>query len=78
MELIARPLVTDAFLPFGEVLEAPAEPGQSFFSSTLASLRAGASPNLRIVNRPPTPLPRPFSLLLGRASLTGQTHGITD
>lgn len=63
MELIARPLVADAFLPFGEVLEAPAEPGQSFFSSTLANLRAGASPSLRIVNRPPTALPLEANLL---------------
>jgi ureidoglycolate lyase len=63
VELIAHPLVTDAFLPFGEVLEAPAEPGQRFFSSTLANLRAGASPNLRIVNRPPTALPLRANLL---------------
>jgi ureidoglycolate lyase len=63
VELIARSLVADAFLPFGEVLEAPTEPGQSFFNSTLANLRASASPNLRIVNRLPTALPLQASLL---------------
>jgi len=63
VELIARPLIADAFLPFGEVIEAPAEPGQTFFNSTLGNLRAGASPNLRIVNRLPTALPLKGNLL---------------
>jgi ureidoglycolate lyase len=63
VELIPRPLITDAFLPFGEVLEAPPEPGQSFFNSSLANLRSSASPNLRIVNRLPTALPLQANLL---------------
>jgi ureidoglycolate lyase len=63
VELIARPLVADAFLHFGEVLEAPIEPGQRFFNSTLGNLRASASPNLRIVNKLPTALPLKANLL---------------
>jgi ureidoglycolate lyase len=63
VELTPRPLITDAFLPFGEVLEAPPEPGQSFFNSGLANLRSSASPNLRIVNRLPTALPLQANLL---------------
>ena len=63
MELIACPLAADAFLPFGEVLEAPAEPGQSFFNSALANLRTSAGPNLRLINRLPTALPLQANML---------------
>jgi ureidoglycolate lyase len=63
MQLIARPLTVEAFLPFGEVLEAPVEPGQSYFSSSLGNLRAGASPNLRIINKLPTALPLDANVL---------------
>lgn len=63
MELIARPLFAEAFLPFGEVLEAPVGPGQSFFNAALGNLRPGASPNLRIINVLPTALPLKANLL---------------
>lgn len=63
VELIARPLVAKEFAPFGEVLEAPIEPGRTFFNSSLASLRAGASPNLRIVNKLPSAMPIEANLL---------------
>jgi ureidoglycolate lyase len=63
VELIARPLSTKEFAPFGEVLEAPLEPGRTFFNSSLGSLRAGASPNLRIVNKLPSVMPIKANLL---------------
>jgi len=63
MELIARPLVAEAFLPFGDVLEPPVEQGQRFYNSALGNLRAGASPNLRIINILPTTLPLKANLL---------------
>ena len=53
MELIAVPLTADAFAPYGEVLEAPAEPGRTFFESSLGNLRVGARPNLKIVTKLP-------------------------
>jgi ureidoglycolate lyase len=63
VELVARPLVPDAFTPFGEVLEAPVETGQRFFNSALGNLRPHASPSLRIVNILPTTLPLKGNLL---------------
>jgi ureidoglycolate lyase len=53
MELIALPLTAAAFAPYGEVLEAPAEPGRTLFESSLGNLRAGARPNLKIVTKLP-------------------------
>jgi ureidoglycolate lyase len=63
VQLIARPLAAEAFMPFGEVLEAPVGPGQSFFNSALGNLRAHASLNLRTVNILPTTLPLKANLL---------------
>ena len=53
MELIALPLTADAFAPYGEVLEAPAEAGRTFFESSLGNLRPGARPSLKIVTKLP-------------------------
>jgi ureidoglycolate lyase len=63
MELIARPLAAETFLPFAEVVEAPVEPGQRSFNSALGNLRSGANPNLRIINILATTLPLKANLL---------------
>ena len=53
MELTALPLTAEAFAPFGEVLEAPANPGRLYFDDSLGNLRASAHPSLSIVTRAP-------------------------
>jgi ureidoglycolate lyase len=64
LELIALPLTAGAFAPFGEVLEAPAAPGRSYFDASLGNLRPGAHPSLSIVLRLPVPgLPLEANLL---------------
>src|SRR5262249_30280869 len=46
-------LRAEAFAPFGDVLEAPPEPGRHFFGEGLASRRPGASPSLAVACVPP-------------------------
>ena len=48
-----EPLRADAFAPFGDVLEAPAEPGRHFFGGGLANHRSGAAPSLAVACVPP-------------------------
>jgi len=53
MRLIAEPLTSAAFLPFGDVLEAPAIPGRTDFDAALANLRPAARPVLSLVTKAP-------------------------
>jgi ureidoglycolate lyase len=53
MIVIPEPLRADRFAPFGDVLEAPREPGRLFFGDGLANRRAGAKPSLALVHVPP-------------------------
>jgi ureidoglycolate lyase len=58
MRLTAQPLTAGAFAPFGDVLDAPAQPGRTYFDESLANGRAGARPSLSIVHSlPATALP---------------------
>ena len=45
----AEPLTSEAFAPFGDVLEAPLEPGRTYFERALASTRAKARPSVSLV-----------------------------
>ena len=57
MEIIARPLTAAAFAPYGDVVEAPENPGRAYFSS-LGNLRSSAQPKLWMLTKYPTsPLP---------------------
>src|SRR5215470_3979277 len=53
-----EPLRAEAFAPFGDVLEAPSDPGRNFFADGLANRRPGAAPSLAVACVPPlTTLP---------------------
>jgi ureidoglycolate lyase len=49
MRLIATPLTSAAFLPYGEVLEAPDIAGRTYFEDALANLRPQARPSLSLL-----------------------------
>jgi ureidoglycolate lyase len=49
MQLIAEPLRPEAFAPFGDVLQAPPEPGRIYYDKALGNGRAMAIPSLSVV-----------------------------
>lgn len=53
--LIPRPLTPEAFAPFGEVLEVPAEAGRLYYERALATSRPGAWPSLSLTMKEPHP-----------------------
>jgi ureidoglycolate lyase len=50
MRIIATPLTTEAFAPFGDVLTAPAEFGRVYFDAGLRTTRPGARPSLSVAH----------------------------
>lgn len=48
MHLIAEPLTSAAFLPYGEVIEVPDLPGRTYFEDALANLRPAARPSISL------------------------------
>jgi ureidoglycolate lyase len=48
-----EPLRAEAFAPFGDVLEAPPDPGRTFFGEGLSNRRPGAAPSLAVAQVPP-------------------------
>ena len=57
MQIVLEPLTAEAFAPFGEVLEAPAEPGRTYFDRALGNRREGPWPSISISHRLPVTLP---------------------
>jgi len=57
MRLPLQPLTAEAFAPFGDVLEAPADPGRVYFEKALGNRRDGVPPSISITHRTPTALP---------------------
>lgn len=56
MRLIAEPLTSAAFMHYGEVLEAPAIAGRTYFEDALANRRPAARPSLSLVVKDPVPV----------------------
>lgn len=57
MRLTLEPLSAAAFAPFGEVLEAPKEPGRDYFEKRLGNRREGVPPSISLTHRLPAALP---------------------
>jgi ureidoglycolate lyase len=58
MIVFPEPLRADRFTPFGDVLEAPSEPGRLHFGGGLANRRVTAAPSLAVAHvRPLVALP---------------------
>jgi ureidoglycolate lyase len=53
MKIVAQPLTTEAFAPFGDVLSTPSHPGRAHFSGGLGNGRAEARASLSMVHRLP-------------------------
>jgi ureidoglycolate lyase len=53
MIIVPEPLRARTFAPFGDVLEAPPEPGRRFFGDGLANRRPGAAASLAVACVPP-------------------------
>ncbi len=52
-QITAEPLNPEAFYPFGQVLESPAEPGRKFFNDILENSRKNAGVDLSIITISP-------------------------
>jgi ureidoglycolate lyase len=50
-EVVTQPLTAQAFAPFGDVVEAPAQPGRAYFETSIGNLRAGAQPKLWMLTK---------------------------
>ena len=57
IELVAGPLLPEAFAPFGAVVQAPAEPARSHFPAALRNLRPEAQATLTASRSLPQTLP---------------------
>lgn len=57
MRLIAKPLTSEAFAEFGEVLSAPPTSGRTYIEAALSNRRAQAAPSLSFTCKVPTELP---------------------
>jgi ureidoglycolate lyase len=63
-EIFARPLSAEAFAPYGDVVEAPVQPGRAYFETSIENLRPNASPKLWMLTKlPAAPLPLEFTAL---------------
>lgn len=71
--LVPAPLTAEAFAPFGDVLETPADTGRrAYFDGALANLRPEAALSLSIVRAGAAPLP-PVLTLMERHAFSSQS-----
>lgn len=62
-EIFARPLTHEAFAAYGDVVEAPTDPGRAYFAGSLGNLRPGAEPKLWLLRKLPASAPLQFHSL---------------
>lgn len=73
MEILPQPLTQEAFAPFGDVIDAPNEPGRRYYEQALGNLRPAARPSLSLSLKPETS-DRPLRAeLLERHEFSSQT-----
>ena len=78
MEITPQPLTSDAFAPFGDVIDMPTEPGRTYYEDALGNLRADAHGQPVVALKAPTP-DRPLSAdLLERHEFSSQTFVPVD
>jgi ureidoglycolate lyase len=53
LNIPAEPLRASSFAPFGDVLEAPRDPGRAYFDASLGSSRSGAAPSVSVAHVEP-------------------------
>jgi ureidoglycolate lyase len=63
-QIVVRPLSAEAFAQYGDVVEASANPGRTYFTTSLGNLRPAAEPKLWMLTKLPSPaLPLKFESL---------------
>jgi ureidoglycolate lyase len=78
VEIQPQPLTAEAFAPFGEVIDAPSEPGRTYYEEALGNLRPSARPSLSLAVRAETP-DRPLKAeMLERHEFSSQTFVPVD
>jgi len=73
MEILPQPLTKEAFAPFGEVIDAPAEIGRTYYDEALGNLRPGARPSLSVSLKAATPDRPILANLLERHEFSSQS-----
>jgi ureidoglycolate lyase len=73
MDLIAEPLTAEAFAPYGDVLEAPTDPGRRYVDGGLSNQRTGAATSLSISTIAPTDARDLRTDMLERHAFSSQT-----
>ena len=71
--LTLKRLTPEAFAPYGEVLEAPAEPGRLYYEKALGNGRPGAWPSLSLSWRDPLTGPRLRVITMERHAFSSQS-----
>src|ERR1700757_788067 len=78
MELVPQRLTTEAFAPFGDVIDVPKQAGRTYYEDALGNLRSHAKPSLSMTFRLPTP-DRPLkSEMMERHEFSSQTFVPVD
>ena len=73
MQITTEPLMPEAFHPFGQVLESPAEPGRKYFNDILENSRINAGVDLSIMTISPLDKLPMHATVLERHPYSSQT-----
>jgi ureidoglycolate lyase len=73
MEIVPQPLASNAFAPFGDVIDVPNEAGRRYYEDALGNLRPAARPSLSVSFKPETRERTLRAELLERHEFSSQT-----